>query len=148
MATLIDLNTNPDERTLRRFGVIALLVFGALALCAFRDAGPFAFGLGRARVPVAFGLGTVAAAAGLFSAVSPNLNRALYLGLAHLTYPLGLLVSYAVIAVLFYGVFTPAGVLLRLLGKDPLERTLERDRASYWTATRGPRSKRSYFRQF
>jgi hypothetical protein len=148
MTRLIELNTDPDERTLRRFGVIALGVFGALAICAWRQSWPFSFGLDAARVPVAVALGALGFASALLSAVRPARNRALYVALAALGYPIGLVVSYVVMAALFFGVLSPIGALLRLLGKDPLQRAIERDRASYWTPTRPRRPKASYFRQF
>jgi len=147
MARLLELNTNPDERTLRRFGALALLVFGTLAVCAWRESWPFS-GLGAARVPLATALGDIAAVTGLLAVVKPAWNRPLYVGLAAIGYPIGLVVSYAVMAALFFGVVAPIGLLLRLLDKDPLQRTLERARASYWTRARGPRSRESYFRQF
>jgi hypothetical protein len=148
MSRLIELNTDPDERTLRRFGAIALAVFGGLAICAWRQSWPFSSDLGAARVPVAVALGALGFASALLSAVRPALNRALYVALAALGYPIGLVVSYAVMAALFFGVLSPIGALLRLLGKDPLQRAIERDRASYWTATRARRPRASYFRQF
>jgi len=148
MATLLELNTNPDERTLRRFGALALFVFGALAVCAWRESWLFSAGLGAARVPVAVGLGAVAIVAAVFAVVKPAWNRVLYVGLVAIGYPVGLILSHVVMAALFFGVIAPIGLLLRLLGKDPLQRTLERDRASYWTRAREPRPRASYFRQF
>jgi len=148
MAKLLEMNTNPDERTLRRFGVLALFVFGALAVCAWRESWPFPSGMGAARVPVATGLGDIAAVTALFAAVKPAWNRPLYVGLAAIGYPVGVVLSYAVMTALYFGVVAPIGLLLRLLDKDPLQRRLERDRASYWTPARGARTRASYFRQF
>jgi hypothetical protein len=54
-----------------------------------------------------------------------------------------------IIAVLFYAVFTPIGLVMRLIGRDPLGLRLERDTASYWLPRNG-RGKRgtSMTRQF
>ena len=145
---MLELNLNPDERTLRRFGLIALCVFTALGLCAWRQAWPLAFDLGRARAVVAIALWLVAASAGLFAWIAPRANRALYATLTVLGYPIGVLVSHAVLAVMFFAIFVPVSAILRVLGKDALQRTLERDRPSYWSAARGRRPKSSYFRQF
>jgi hypothetical protein len=148
MARLVELNTRPDERTLRRFGALTAFVFGALAVCAWRESWPFSSGLGAARVASAVALGAVAITAAAFAVVKPAWNRVLYVGLVAIGYPVGLVLSHAAMAALFFGVIAPIGLLLRLLDKDPLQRTLERDRASYWTRARGPRSRESYFRQF
>jgi hypothetical protein len=52
-------------------------------------------------------------------------------------------------AVLFYAVFTPVGLVMRLTGLDPLGLRLERGTASYWLSRNG-RGKRgiSMTRQF
>jgi hypothetical protein len=51
-------------------------------------------------------------------------------------------------AVVYYMLLTPVGLLLRLCGNDPLRRRLDRQATSYWT----PRSQDvpldRYFRQF
>jgi hypothetical protein len=145
---MLELNLDPDERVLRRFGLIALCVFGVLGLCAWRATWPFAWGLGEARAAAAIGLWALGATAGLFALTAPRVNRALYVALALLGYPIGLVVSHAVLAVLFFALFAPVGAVLRRLGRDPLQRALERDRPSYWSPAHGRRDKRSYFRQF
>jgi hypothetical protein len=86
--------------------------------------------------------------AALFSLVYPRANKAIYVTLATLAYPIGLVVSYLIMALLFFGVFAPIGVLLRLSGRDPLRRAADKQRASYWTRSRAARAKESYFRQF
>jgi hypothetical protein len=35
-------------------------------------------------------------------------------------------------AVLFYGILTPAGVLMRTFGRDPLSRVLDPAATTYW----------------
>jgi hypothetical protein len=148
MAAMLELNLDPDERTLRRFGLLALCVFGALGACAWRGMPPLALDPGPLRSALACGLWALAGSAGLLALLWPRGNRALYVGLSLLGYPVGLVVSHAMLALLFFAVFTPVGAGMRLLGRDPLERALERGRASYWTKARGRQPKPSYFRQF
>lgn len=45
---------------------------------------------------------------------------------------LGNLVGPVAAAVLFYGVFTPLGIIMRLAGKDPLRLKLDPDARTYW----------------
>lgn len=137
----------PDDRTLRQFGWIACGVFGALAACARYEAGPFSSGLGAHRLGVAGALAAVAAVSGACALLWPRGNRALYVALSVVAYPIGWIVSYAVLGVLFFAVLTPIGLALRAAGVDPLQRTRTGAR-SYWTKTRAKRSKESYFRQF
>lgn len=42
------------------------------------------------------------------------------------------IVSPVALAVLFYGVVTPTGLLMRLFGKDPLRLRLDKSTSSYW----------------
>ena len=52
MSKLVEINFNPDTKTLRQFGVIASVGFGVLAALAFYERLIFSFGLGAARMPV------------------------------------------------------------------------------------------------
>src|SRR5512134_1214370 len=45
---------------------------------------------------------------------------------------LGHIVSPIALGVLFYGVFTPFGAVMRLTGKDPLRLQFDRASGSYW----------------
>lgn len=132
---LVRLNWSPDTRLLRQFGWIACAVGLALAVFVW-DGWP----------------GIVAASAGLLSALAslirPSWNRPLFVGLSIVTYPIGLVVSTAVLLVLFYAVVTPIGLLLRLFGHDPLARGFDRAAASYWVAARPSRPNDDYFRQY
>lgn len=96
-------------------------------------------------------LAWVAAGAAAAVPVAGGINRgwlrAVYLGAAYATYPLGFVLSYLILAVAFAGVITPVGLLLRLFGRDPLRRRFERSRVSYWQPRPAPPPPESYFRQ-
>ena len=145
---LIDLQRDPDLPTLRRFGAIAFVVFGVLGLCAFHELLWFARGLGAARIAVSVALLAIGVFAGLSSLVVPRANRALYVTLSLLAYPLGFVLSYCVLWLLFFGVLTPLAFILRAMHRDPLARTLQRDALTYWVPARGPQPRSRYFRQF
>ncbi len=49
---------------------------------------------------------------------------------------LGWINSRIILGLLFYGLILPAGLLMRALGKDPLQRRLEADRDSYRVASK------------
>src|SRR5919106_1720523 len=129
---LLDLNLNPDERTLRQFGFIALVGFGLLAACAFLETWMFAFGLGGARTTVALALAALALLSVLCSLVYPKAHRFIFIVISVLAYPIGLVLSYVILGFLFFGIFAPTGALLRISGRDPMQRALRRDQTSYW----------------
>lgn len=48
------------------------------------------------------------------------------------------IVSPVVLGVVFYGVLTPVGLILRARGKDPLRLSLDKGAASYWITREPP----------
>jgi hypothetical protein len=132
---LVALNWSPDTRVLRQFGWIACAV-GVLG-------GSFVWSGWIATVAMALGVFSGAA-----SLVRPAANRPLFVALSAMTYPIGLVVSLVVLAVLFYLVVTPVGLLLRLSGTDPLSRRSEPRSTTYWSEARPARPKSDYFRQY
>lgn len=147
---LIEINWNPDRRHLRRFGVVALVVFSAVGAWVFFRGSLFGFALGEGAANVtARVLWGVAALCGVLAAAAPSLLRPLYLGLSLVGLPIGLVVSHVVMGVVYYVVVTPIGLVMRLLGRDPLHRGFDPDAETYWVRRdeHGEGAGR-YFRQF
>ena len=148
MSKLIELDLNPDDRTLRQFGLIAVVGFGLLAACAYWEFWVFAFGLGSARLPVAGSLAAVGVLSLLLGLIYPRANRVIYVGTAVIGYPIGFVLSYVIMGVLFFGIIAPIGAVLRLLGKSPLPRSYDRNATTYWSNVHPAKDQQSYFRQF
>jgi len=148
MAKMIEIDFDPDERTLRQFGWIALAGFGLLAALAWFEKLMFAGGLGDARAPVAAGLLAVGVLAAGIGLVHPKANRFLFVGLALLAFPIGFVLSYAILTTLFFLIIAPIGAVMRIAGHDPMNRELDPAAESYWTPA-GPMPPRDrYFKQF
>jgi hypothetical protein len=60
---------------------------------------------------------------------------------------LGWINTRVILGVVFYGLFTPVGLLMRLRGKDPMRRNWEPDTDTY-RVTRQPRHGAHMIRQF
>lgn len=148
MSQLVEIDLKPDDRTLRQFGYIALVGFGALAAMAWFEVLIFGFGLGGARSTVAIVLAALAGLSFVQSVIYPKANWPIYIGLTLLAFPIGFVLSYVIMGTLFYGLITPIGLLMRLGGRDPLMRRFEPDAQSYWVQSRSDRGKESYFKQF
>lgn len=58
--------------------------------------------------------------------------RPVYRGWMKVSGGIGTIVSAVILAVLFYGVFSPVGIILRLMGRDVLDRRIEKRRLTYW----------------
>jgi len=148
MSKMVTIDWNPDARTLRHFGWIALGGFGLIAMLAWFEWLIFSFGLGAARpyvAGIAMGLGVVGA---FFSLVYPPANRVLYVGLSIVAYPIGFVLSHVLLAALFFGLFAPVGILFRVFRRDPMHRRWDPDAPSYWVPARASRGSERYFRQF
>ena len=134
-----DLPFRPSPRTLRQFAGLWLACFLALAAWQW---------FGHQNAGWSLALAILALAVGQAGLLWPGLVRPIYVGWMVLVFPIGWVVSHLLLAVLFYVVVTPIGLLLRLAGRDALGRRLLPERDSYWEARPEPVSSNTYYRQF
>jgi hypothetical protein len=66
----------------------------------------------------------------------------------YLVFPLGWLISHAILATIFFLILTPIGLVARLVRHDPMERRTEPSKSSYWTQRRQEATPERYLRQF
>ncbi len=136
---LIAINKNPSRKELLWFGAIFALFFGvigALLLWKF-DARTAAYVIWAA-----------AGAVTVLYYIIPPVRRPLYLGWLYAAFPIGWVVTHLLLAIVFYLVFTPIGLIMRLCGRDPMQRRFNAEAASYWTARKPIGDSERYFRQF
>ena len=134
-----DIPFHPDRKTLRQFAGLWLVFFGGLALWE---------GWVRSHTGLASLWAVLALTIGPMGLLRPGWIRPIYVGWMVLAFPIGWTVSQVMLALMFYGLFTPIGLLFRLLGRDPLHRTRRPGVESYWTPKPAPAGPKSYFRQF
>jgi hypothetical protein len=114
-----ELKTGPHE--LRKFGVTGggvFLLLGAWMWFRHNPVYPWLLWGGVAFV--------------LSGLVWPGALRWIYLGWMTLAFILGHIVSTVLLALFFYFVVTPVGLLARLAGRDFLNRKRESNSPSYW----------------
>ena len=72
--------------------------------------------------------------AGLFllGVLVPPLARILHFIWMKLAFCIEWVVTRFIMCVIFYLIFTPLGLMMKLLGKDLLDKKIEKGRASYW----------------
>jgi Saxitoxin biosynthesis operon protein SxtJ len=137
---MLEINWNPSRRELREFATIWLPAFAALA--------GLVLGWRSGSWTIAFGLWAVAAASLIVGLARPALARPLFLGLTLATFPIGWIVSHVVLGVIYFGLFTLVGMLMRLVGYDPMDRAYDSDASTYWRQREARAEPGSYFRQF
>ncbi len=129
---------HPDKAEFQRFSVAMLIGFTVLGgISALRHHGIQWGSLSL------WTLGVVLAIA----AWVPGLNRLAYLAVYLPSSFIGHFVSKIVLFFVFFLVFAPLGVLLRLLGKDLLRLRPAAPRAT-WTKMNSLKSSNRYYRQF
>jgi len=129
-----------SERTLRQFGLLCLGVLGAWAYWE---------GFQHERVGSFVGFACLGVSLGLLGLLRPQALRPLFGLLTAITLPIGVVMSNLMLAVLFYGVFTPIGLIFRLIGRDALgRRPLPADYGTYWKPNPVTTQMRRYFRQY
>ncbi|MCY2991852.1 MAG: SxtJ family membrane protein [Planctomycetota bacterium] len=133
---LVEMNWHPTDRQLRQFGVIGLF---ALPLLGWLWSG------GVLGIGILAAVGLALAAVGL---TYPQTLRPIFVGLSLVGLPIGWGVSELTLLVLFYGLFLPIGLLLRLLGRDPLDRKFDAQASSYWQPKKPPTDVASCFRRW
>lgn len=133
---LVSIDRNPTDRTLLQFGCITAVVLPVAAEW---------FGC-------PLGVVTAAAVSGsallLTAIVEPKLMRLPFLAMCYATAPIGIVVGEALTAALYFAVMWPIASIMKLVGRDPLQRRIEPERATYWTRkpTTGPAGR--YLRQY
>ena len=136
---MIRINRNPGPRMLRQFGGIWLIFASLLA-------GIHWWGGGRAET--ALGLWAATGLVALAGFIYLPIMRLLYLGLSYLTWPIGWVISHLLLGAIYFLVLTPTGLLLRITGRDPMNRRLDRSAPSYWVEHPPGDTPERYFRQF
>jgi len=136
-AEIQELDTSP--RNLRKFGLVVGGVFGLLAV--------WFWWRGKAFYPYVLipGVSLV-----VFGLIWPKVLKQVYVIWMSLALVLGLIVSTALLTILFYLVVTPVGLVARLSGKDFLSQKLDPNANSYWIARDRsiPRRINDYEQQF
>ncbi len=137
---LVEIKKNPSRRELRQFAGLWLPAFLiGLGVVAWHR-----WGSGEA----VLGLAITALLSAALGLIKPEFSRKLYLGWMYAAYPIGWTVSFLVLAIIYFLILTPIGLILRGLGRQPLSLKFDRRATSYWTPRpQSPKMER-YFRQF
>lgn len=94
---------------------------------------------------VLWGVGVVGCVAALLSS---GVAKTLYSGWMRAAVPVGWTVSHVILGVIYFLVFAPIGLVLRMSGHDPMERRIDRAEGSYWRSRSPVEDAARYFRQF
>lgn len=136
---MIEINRHPSRRDLRVFAIGLTILLGVAGAWLRR----------RWDIEALFYAGlALGAAVALCGILRPEALRRVYVGWMLACWPLGWLISHLLLAVVYYAVVTPVALIVRLVGRDPLELKFDPQTPTYWKQRSRKRDPRSYFKTF
>jgi hypothetical protein len=134
-----DIPLQPTPRALRQFAAAFLVFFLAFGAHQY---------LVRKHLSVGLALMALALAIGLLGLIKPAGVRWLFVGWMVVAFPIGWLISFLALLLLFYGIITPVALLFRKRGRDLLRRNRAPEGTTFWLPKETPQDVRSYFRPY
>lgn len=139
-----DTNWNPGLDDKRKFARSLIIGFPAIA-AVFALVGWWRTGAVHSSLAW---LAILGAGLGLALWTLPQIARPFYLVWYFVACCIGILLSNLLLATFFYLVITPIGLLMRAVGRDPLQKRLDRTRETYWRDQEKVVDGERYFRQY
>jgi len=136
--TLIKINRHPSARQLCQFGLVSFVFLSSFGAVALWQGSP----------RTAFALWLAAVAVVTVGWLAPIRLRVLFLFLSYAALPIGIVVGYLSLAMVYFLVLTPIGVVLRWVGHDRMLRKRDASTTSHWSKRPESPDKNSYYRQF
>ena len=142
-----EINWKPDAGELRKFAISLIIGFPIIATIFFLAAWGFTRSLPEPRFFLL--LGGIGSAVGLVCLLVQVIARPLYTAWYGLAACIGIVVANLMFTLLYYLLYTPLGIFMRLIGRDALSLRFKRGAAtSYWKDAPPAPPAKKYFRQF
>lgn len=135
---MVHINWNPSRKDIRKFGVVFLIGFGFIG-------GVLAW---RGLTQTAAWIGGIAGTIGALAVIAPSVAKPFYTVWMGLAFVMGTIVSSVVLTIIFFGILTPSGFLMRLAGRDPLRLKKTSFKSGTYWIDHPPLTKESYERLF
>lgn len=78
----------------------------------------------------------------------PRAVQLIFVGLTLAAAPIGMVVGEAAMLLIYLGVFLPIGLIFRLMGRDAMQRNIDKSASTYWESKREPEKVSSYYRRY
>lgn len=130
-------NQQPTMRDLRQFGLLVGGVFAVIGLwpVVFRSESPRLWATILGSLLIVLG------------AIVPQSLKQAYKGWMKVGHVLGSINTKIILGIIYYLLITPMGLVMRLMGKDPMHRAMTQDTDTY-RIVRSPRSRHHMRNQF
>ena len=141
-----EINWKPDGEELRKFAISLMVGFPIIAIVFFLIKWISGDGMPAPRFFLL--LGGIGAGVGLLCFLIRPLARLLYPLWYGIAACVGIVIANLLFTLLYYVLFTPLGVFMRIKGRDALHLKFQRGTASYWKDAPPAPPADKYFRQY
>lgn len=141
-----EINWRPAAGDLRKFAWSLIIGFPGMAIAFFLAKWIKTQAMPDARFFLV--LGGIGAAVGAVCLLLPTVARPLYYVWYALAACIGIVVANLIFTLLFYGIFTPMGLFMRLIGRDALNLKSKKNATSHWIDAPPAPPPAQYFRQY
>ena len=141
-----EINWKPGAEDLRKFAWSLIIGFPCIAVVFF-----LVKWAKTHTMPELHGfllLGGIGAAVGLVCLMVPVVARPLYYVWYALAACVGIVMANLLFCVMFYGLFAPIGLIMRLCGRDPLNLKWKKGQSSHWLDAGPEPAAKDYFSQY
>lgn len=146
---LVKLDFDPTPRKLRQFGAIAAsLLFGLGLVAVLRGTFLGVQLTALSAHSAAWTLYIAAALVALTAVAFPRGLRPLFVALSIVATPIGFVLSYVLLAVMYFLIITPIGLAMRATGWDPMLRRRDPGARTYWKKRPSAPVASRYFNQY
>lgn len=136
---MIEINWHPNRKQLRMFVIVLVAALAIAAVVVYQNTGSVNI------AAVVFAAGLIIAVIGHFY---EGLIRVIYVAWTLAVFPISSLVSWLLLAGVYYVVITPIGMMRQLFRRDALGKRFGPSAESYWRRRAPPSDVDRYFRQF
>ena len=136
---LIEKNLPATSSQLRLFGVLLAIFFGLVGGLVLYHSSSWT---------LASTIWCVALVICAFYYSSKSAQHFIFRAWMAAVYPIGWFISHMLLAIIYYLLITPIGLVVRLFRSDPLQRDFDRSATTYWTLCHKSENVERYFQQF
>ena len=140
-----DVNWNPGAKERRSFARSLVIGFPCVALLLL---GTGWWRTGAWNFPMAAKVGGIGALAGVVFWILPVLAKPFYVVWYFIACCMGVVMGNVLMALVFYVFVLPVGLVMRLVGRRPIQKKPDHTAPTYWQDVRPPADAKSYFHQY
>ena len=115
-------NESATKKQLRTFGIVLSFFLSIIGLINFLKGNP----------DVPFYLWSFGGATLIIALFSPVIIKPVYRVAMFVAHILGWINTRIILGLIYYFIFTPIALIFKIKGKDPLDRKIDKQAASYW----------------